>query len=112
MTVYQRVVLQALSEIADRRFQERVWLSAEGPEIGSLIEAVNRLFDDSGLGDVLGKGTVFSAEVDELLTELDRLVVPLTEEHQNPAALLKDSRLARIRELAASALFAIVRLEQ
>jgi hypothetical protein len=70
-------VLKALSEIADHRYQEKVWMASEGPEISSLVEAASQLFDDSGLGNVLGRQTVYSTEVDELLANLDRKLVPL-----------------------------------
>jgi hypothetical protein len=110
MTVYRTVVVQALSEIADRAYQEKVWLASAGPEVGSLVEAVSQLFDDSGLADALGKRTVFSVEVDEMLVNLDRRLAPLIKSNRDPLEVLGDPRLAAIRELAAQALFAIVRL--
>jgi hypothetical protein len=66
-TVDKSKVVACLRELADRSFQERVWLASSGPEISSITEATCGLFDDSGLDIALEKGhTVFTEEIDKI----------------------------------------------
>jgi hypothetical protein len=41
-----RRILDATRDLADERYQERVWVHAQGPEIDSSTEALIRLLDD------------------------------------------------------------------
>jgi hypothetical protein len=49
-------VRDALDELESAEEQRRLWLATSG-EIGSFVEAVSELFDDSGLVDVLDQPT-------------------------------------------------------
>lgn len=70
--VGRQLVKEALAELADAPFENRVWLAEEGPEIGSIVVTMGQLFDDSGLGDALNEGGefVFTAENDAELVLL------------------------------------------
>ena len=35
-------VKEALAELADASFQQRVWLAETGPEVGSIVEAMSQ----------------------------------------------------------------------
>jgi hypothetical protein len=39
-------ILDAIRDLADERYQERVWVRAQGPEIDSSTEAIMRLLHD------------------------------------------------------------------
>lgn len=110
--IERHLVKEALAELADASFQQRVWLAEAGPEVGSVVEATSQLFDDSGLGDAIDAGDelVFAAEVDELLGALEVKLRPLTSGARSPSEILADERMLDVRALAAEALFGIVRL--
>lgn len=110
MNVQVDAVKEALAELADRSYQERVWLASSG-EVSSPVEVFSQLYDDSGLGHALGTGNeVFSSSLDEDLVLLEKLLTEATDGSPHPADLLDQDSMALIRELAASALFALVRL--
>ena len=44
-----RRILDATRDLADERYQERVWVRGEGPEVDSSTEALIRLIDDYDL---------------------------------------------------------------
>lgn len=102
--VLHSVVSEALRELSDEDYQRRVWLAESGPEVGSLTEAIERLFDDSGLGDALEDSkTAYLPETVSALSELDSLLKQI-DDRRSPAVTLSDPRLRRVRELAATAL--------
>jgi len=107
------LVKEALAELADASFQERVWLGSGDAEIGSIVEAMSQLFDDSGLGDVLDDDgeLAFTAEIDDAIVALEAQLKPLALDAVAPAEILRDERILGVRELAQKALFAIVRHE-
>jgi len=99
---WQALILDALDELTDLNFQIEVWLRAERPGIvSSPVEAVNGLFDDSGLGDLLKRGPVFSEPADSTLRALKSLLDSIDFEQ---ADLLTDPRWDSVRKLAATAL--------
>lgn len=49
MQVYRDRVIDALNELADRDYQERVWSGLDPRLMSSLTECIEELFDDSGL---------------------------------------------------------------
>src|SRR5262249_24380306 len=99
-------VISALEQLADPKLQRRLWLATAGPEISSPIEAVEALFDDSGLGDALERERVpagLDCATVAVLRELDRAI-----EHVDlavrPEAPLADPRMDYVRALAGRAL--------
>lgn len=99
---WKQMVLDSLEELSDASFQDRAWIRRDGPEISSPSEAVNQLFDDSGLSDLLENGVVFSAQADLTLRQLSKYVDALDFE-QSAEALLDDVRWSKVRELASQA---------
>jgi hypothetical protein len=100
---WQRLIIEALFELSDSSFQERVWLSQLGSEISSPGETVNQLFDDSGLGDLLSSGSVFSIKADFILRQMGVLIDTIDFE-QSIEVLLVDKKWLEIRSLADKAL--------
>jgi hypothetical protein len=102
--VQTRVVVDALHELADAELQRRRWTATQGPEIGSFVEAMSRLLDDSGLGDALDRGVeVFGNRADRVLAELaDQL--SRIDGSRTPDSVLADPRMSEVRRLSAAAL--------
>lgn len=102
--VLHTLVREALAELSDAAYQERVWTASDGPEIGSLTEAVARLFDDSGLGDALaGNQEVYGAVADEMLRDLDARLSQI-DEGRSPSSIIADPEIEGIRLVAAALL--------
>lgn len=100
---WQALVLETLHELADVEFQAEVWLRGERPDVVSHpIETVNELYDDSGLGDLLEVGHVFSEPADSTLRRLRALLHTFDLGHRE--RLLTDARWGEVRRLAATAL--------
>lgn len=100
---WQALILETLQELTDVAFQTEVWLRGERPGVvSSPIETVNELYDDSGLGDLLEKGHVFSEPADSTLRSLHSLIHTFDLSHS--ARFLADPRWDMVRKLAATAL--------
>ena len=96
-------VVECLRELADEKFQQRVWLASSGPEVSSFEEAICGLFDDTGLGDAIDRGQdVFGGEADNLLWLIGRQAAQI-DRRWPPEQLLASEQLQRIRDLAAQA---------
>jgi hypothetical protein len=52
-----RRILEATRDLADERYQQRVWVRGQGPEVDSSTEAVCRLVDDYDLVAFLDEAT-------------------------------------------------------
>lgn len=69
--VNRELVMSALQELVDQRYQRRVWIDGSTTELSSMTEATEALFSDSFLGDSLGKNVVtFSIVIDDDLRRL------------------------------------------
>lgn len=103
MKVYRSLVVDALTELADPEYQERVWTGRDPYAMSSLTECVEELFDDSGLAHALERGSVFGSSIDRKLlllgARLDAVdpTLPIPE-------LLRDEALLQSRDLAADIL--------
>lgn len=98
--IYKENVIEALAELADEAVQRRRWVTSGGTEVSSFTEAMCQLFDDSGLGDALGKGTpVFSKEIDRKLKDLEKMMGKI-DEFLPARSLIRDSPFIRVRDLA------------
>lgn len=104
--IYLENVVSGLEELADRKLQRELWLSSGPPEVSSLTEAVERLFDDSGLSIAL-EGAEPPPEVDArtftLLKQLNEAVAQL-DLHATPEEQLADPRMDYVSVLARQAL--------
>lgn len=106
MSVFNTLIRDALSELADTAYQERVWAGHSPTEMSSFDECVERLFDDSGLAIALDQGTVYAVEVDDLLRELGTVVGSVRADG-DVEDLLRDPALVQCRSLAARILDAL-----
>lgn len=105
------LVREALAELADEAYQREIWLASEGPRVGSLLEATERLFDDSGLSDALDRAGshVIDEPIDAGLRRLRRMLKPLADSNLPVPDVLATRQMAEARALAAKVLFALVR---
>jgi hypothetical protein len=96
----QAKVIEGLRELSDIGSQRKWWLAPEG-EVSSFTEAISKLFDDSGLGDVLDRGKpAFTPSVDMLLRRLSDEVGGI-DQFGVREELIADPKMQSIRELAA-----------
>ena len=104
MQVYEEMVRDALSELADEDFQRQVWTSLTPSGQSSLEECWERLFDDSGLSAALESPTeVFGEQPDQCLRELDAALrqVPTAASVED---VLASDEMVLVRGLARSTL--------
>ncbi len=108
MEPWKATVIDSLRDLSDRVAQERSWLIHRDGSVPSPVELVSSLFDDSGLGELLGDGSVFSPDTDQLLRQLSTMAdeVDLS---QPPERLLNDPGWQQLREQAAHAHAAVTR---
>lgn len=102
MDIVHAHVEGALRELADEREQRRLWLATggNGGEVSSFEECVCRLFNDSGLDDLLDRpGVAYSYPIDDRLRLL-RLALRRVDEQRPPAVVLNDPALSEARALA------------
>jgi len=70
-SVNVEIILDALDELSDVVYQQRVWISGSSTEVSSMNEAVAALFNDSGLDALLNRDLIaFSANIDGELKDL------------------------------------------
>jgi hypothetical protein len=100
-------IAAALNELQDRDYQERVWLRGLGPEVSSLDEVVNRLFDDYDLAGFLEQPHVRTCA--PLVTSLRALEESLRAVDDGPItqAALASREWERVREDARASLQAL-----
>ncbi len=72
-----RRILEAIGDLADERYQERVWVRGEGPEVDSSTEAICRLVDDYDLATFLAEAAEKAWVSKDQLTALRRLEAAL-----------------------------------
>jgi len=102
--VYEEMVRDALSELADEDFQRQVWTSLTPSGQSSLEECWERLFDDSGLGAALdGPTEVFGEHTDQCLRELDA-ALRLVAATASADDVIESDEMVLVRGLAKSAL--------
>lgn len=104
-SVAVETVRAGLLELADAEFQRRVWTGRGLPhEMSSFVEAVETLFDDSGLEPDLGLGRpVFGPEVDAKLGILSDLLRRIAVD-RTPDELIDDPLMHDVRRQAAAIL--------
>ena len=99
------MILLHLRELSSRSEQERLWLSeGGGRDVGSFVEAVCGLFDDSGFTAILARGpTGLGAEVEGAILELGA-VTDTIDWKIDEQALIDSKEMDTVRHLAAVAL--------
>ena len=101
--------IDALEELSDIGVQRRRWSRNRG-EMSSFTEAVESLFDDSGLGDEIEKGrSGLSAEAVTALAALSTALRTIDPKRM-PDEVIRDPAMQKVRELAGTAM-RLLRLE-
>lgn len=104
MQVYEEMVRDALSELADEDHQRQLWTSLTPSGQSSLEECWERLFDDSGLSAALDRQTeVFGEQPDQSLRDLDAALrqVPVNASADD---VIASDEMALVRRLATTTL--------
>jgi hypothetical protein len=104
-----RRILEATRDLADERYQERVWARGEGPEVDSSTEAICRLVDDYDLSTFLDEAAKNAWVSKDQIAALQRLDVALARHASNGEAADHATRIRspgwkKIRKLAKAAL--------
>jgi hypothetical protein len=72
-----RRILEAIRDLADEEYQERVWVRGNGPEVDSSTEAVCRLVEDYDLATFLDEAAKNAWVSKDQVAALQRLDVAL-----------------------------------
>ena len=104
-----RRILETTRDLADERYQERVWVRDEGPEVDSSTEALIRLMDDYDLPTFIAEAADKAWVSNDQLAALRRLDAALARyaasgQGGDDAARIASPEWRRMRELAAAAL--------
>jgi hypothetical protein len=104
-----RRILEAIRDLADEGYQERVWVRGEGREVDSSTEAICRLVDDYDLAAFLAKAAENAWLSNDQLAALQRLDAALARDASNGEDADDATRIHRpewqkIRELAKATL--------
>jgi hypothetical protein len=102
-------ILDATRDLADERYQERVWVRGEGPEVDSSTEALIRLIDDYELAAFIAEAAKKAWISNEQLAALRKLDTALARYAANDqggddAARIASREWLRMRGLAKATL--------
>ena len=108
-----RRILDATRDLADERYQERVWVRGAGPEVDSSTEALVRLMDDYDLAGFIAEAAAQDWISSDQLAALGRLDTALeryaaNDQEGNDAARIASSEWQNVRGIAAAALRSFV----
>ncbi|TAE34227.1 MAG: hypothetical protein EAY65_03020 [Alphaproteobacteria bacterium] len=104
--IFKSTIMNLLHNLASLEYQQDVWLNQNNPEnlIGSFVETVNMLFDDSIISYLLENNEVIiSHEITQTLRDLDRLL-DLVNEFRPEIEIINDPQMILVRQKAAEAL--------
>jgi hypothetical protein len=109
--IYVDHIREGLHELACGDLQRAVWVDPDDPRIGSFVEAICEVWDDSGLSVELEKRPevvlqMLGPEVVQLLEQLSRACQAM-DHHLDPATLVASPEMDNVRRLAAAALDAL-----
>lgn len=109
--LYVGHLMEGLSELASESDQQRLWLAARGPRVGSFDEAVARTYDDSGLSEFLGSPSPEAPLELEAIIVLRQLAdaLRLVDRDASVEELVTSREMDKVRFLADAALQAIER---
>jgi hypothetical protein len=104
-----RRILEATRDLADERYQERVWVRGEGPKVDSSTEAICRLVDDYDLPTFIDEAAKNAWLSNSQLTALERLEAALARHASNgedadDAIRIQNPEWRKIRKLAKATL--------
>ena len=104
-----RRILDATRDLADERYQERIWVHGKGPEVDSSTEALIRLIDDYDLAAFIAEAAKKAWISNAQLAALRRLDAALArysdgDQKGDDAARTASREWLRMRELAKATL--------
>jgi hypothetical protein len=108
-----RRILDATRDLADERYQERVWARGEGPEVDSSTEALIRLMDDYDLAAFIAEAADKAWISNQQLAALRRLDAALArhtagDQGRDDAARIASPEWRKTRQLAKATLESFV----
>jgi hypothetical protein len=96
-------ILSCLEELSDKQVQEDLWMGKIPSQQGSFVEAVECLFTDTGLGDLLlSEQTEFSERARLTLNDLQKRLAKVSST-RGPREVINDPAMKEVRLLAARA---------
>lgn len=103
------LLLEAIEEISNSEFQDRVWVQGIGPECSSFDEAICGFFDDAQAGYILEYPDKFGLTTEQANVLREFFIVlssfsDKTPENTPAAEIVKDPRWQTIKEKAEQAL--------
>ncbi|MDX2095028.1 MAG: hypothetical protein SFW64_03720 [Alphaproteobacteria bacterium] len=107
--IYKAHLIEGLQELADRQYQNDIWLNQNNPShsVGSFIEAALAVFDDSLVMNALRAGAIiYDQKVTQALWELS-IALNAIDESRDEEAIISDPLMQVVREKAARVLFLI-----
>jgi hypothetical protein len=107
--IYRAHLIEGLQELADRQYQQGIWLNLNNPSnlVGSFIEAALAVLDDSLTMNALRAGaTIYDQKVTQALWEVSTALDAI-DESRDEAVIINDPLMQVVREKAARALFLI-----
>ncbi|MCH2546799.1 MAG: hypothetical protein MK052_04210 [Alphaproteobacteria bacterium] len=105
--IFKNHLFEALAELSDRDFQERIWANKDNPEgwVTSFTEAAIQFWDDSLLSDALGRDAIiYDQRVTVALQELWNAIEPLEEYGRRPMEVINDPKMEIVRQKASEVL--------
>ncbi len=106
LKIYKENITKLLEELADKNYQERIWLNTDNPDnlVSSFIEAVNMLFDDSAVSYLLEtEQIIIDQSVTTALAELHD-ATDAVNEFRPTEDIIADPLMDIVRQKAALAL--------
>ncbi len=97
------LIRKALQELSSAEIQRAIWLPNTPGQMSSYTEAIECLFTDSGLNLALAKNEIASAEVLQILRELDHATSSF-DRSRGPAEIIADPQFVIISGLCSKLL--------
>ena len=101
--------VRSLEEVSDIEAQMAAWMDRANANFPDPAELICQIFDDSGVGDLLADGRVFSEATDAALRRLSVLAERLDLDQSPERLLSSEGWLEFVRETAG--VLALVRVE-
>ena len=104
--IYRGNIIYLLQELASKDYQVNIWLNINNPNnlSASFDEAINMLFDDSIITDLLEDNEIiFDQKTTQAFRELSN-AVDLVEGYRKPEEIISDPLMQIVRDKAAEVL--------
>lgn len=100
--IYLQAIRESLQELSNLELQKELWFSdgSNGKDVSSFDEAVEGLFTDTGLSDLLLKGQTGLGEEADTILRLMQSLLPKIDVSHGPKRTIDDPHMIEIRALA------------